>query len=87
MSGTRVDTTRISQSGTSTRAAKVRSFDDDKLKQIGEDYAGYIGPPASRLVRHHAANSASLEQLVESLAREIPDFRDREKFRNQWLRS
>jgi serine/threonine protein kinase len=87
MSGTRVDTTRISQPGTTTSATAVRSFDEDKLKQIGEDYAGYIGPLASRLVRHHAANSASLEQLVESLAREIPDTKDSEKFRHQWLRS
>ncbi len=87
ISGTRVDTARISQSGTRTTAAGARSFDDDKLHQISEDYAGYIGPLASRLVRHHAANSANLEQLVESLAREIPDTKDSEKFRNQWLRS
>ena len=87
MSGTRLDNTRISQTATTARATEVRSFDDDKLKQIGEDYAGYIGPLASRLVRHHAATSSSLEQLVESLAREIPDSKDSEKFRNQWLRS
>jgi len=87
ISGTRINATRISNSGTKTNATEVRSFDDDMLKQMGEDYAGYIGPLATRLVRHHAATTNSLEQLVESLASEIPDARDSEKFRNQWLRS
>jgi hypothetical protein len=57
------------------------------LRQMGEDYAGYIGPLATRLVRHHAASSSNLEQLVESLASEIPDAKDGDKFRNHWLRS
>ena len=87
MSGTRIDTTRISNSGTRFNATEVASFDDDMLRQMGEDYAGYIGPLATRLVRHHAASSNSLEQLVESLASEIPDSRDGDKFRNHWLRS
>jgi serine/threonine-protein kinase len=87
ISGTRINATRISNSGTKTNATEVRSFDDDMLKLMGEDYAGYIGPLATRLVRHHAATTNSLEQLVESLASEIPDARDSEKFRNQWLRS
>ena len=87
MSGTRIDTTRISKSGTKVKATEVRSFDDDMLKQMGEDYAGYIGPLATRLVRHHAASSSNLEQLVESLASEIPDSKDGDKFRSHWLRS
>ena len=87
MSGTRIDATRISHSGTKVNATEVRSFDDDMLRKMGEDYAGYIGPLASRLVRHHAESSSSLEQLVESLASEIPHTKDGEKFRNHWLRS
>ncbi len=87
MSGTRIDATRIGNSGTKVNATEVRSFDDDMLRKMGEDYAGYIGPLASRLVRHHAESSSSLEQLVESLASEIPDTKDGEKFRNHWLRS
>ena len=87
ISGTRIDTTRISHSGTKVSATLGRSFDDDMLKQMGEDYAGYIGPLATRLVRHHAASSSTLEQLVESLASEIPDSKDADKFRNHWLRS
>ena len=62
ISGTRIDTTRISNPGTKVNATELRSFDDDMLRQIGEDYAGYIGPLATRLVRHHAASSSNLEQ-------------------------
>jgi hypothetical protein len=54
---------------------------------MGEDYANYMGPLATRLVRHHAAATGNLEQLVESLAREIPDIKDSQKFKNHWLRS
>jgi serine/threonine protein kinase len=86
MSGTRIDATRFSNSGTRLNATEVRSFDDDMLRQMGEDYAGYIGPLAARLVRHHAASSSNLEQLVDSLASEIPDSKDGDKFRNHWLR-
>jgi len=87
ISGTRIDATRISNSGTRINTPQGRSFDDAMLKEMGEDYAGYIGPLAARLVLHHAATTNNLEQLVESLAREIPNARDSEKFRNQWLRS
>jgi hypothetical protein len=83
ISGTRIDATRISNPATST--TEVRSFDDDMLKKMGEDYANYMGPLAARLVRHHAAATGNLEQLVESLAREIPDIKDSLKFKNHWL--
>ena len=87
ISGTRIDATRISNPGTKVNATEVRSFDDDMLRQMGDDYAAYIGPLATRLVRHHASSSGTLEQLVESLASEIPDSKDGDKFRNHWLRS
>ena len=87
ISGTRVDNTRISNPSTMTSATRIRSFDDDMLKKMGEDYADYIGPLAKRLVQHHASTTSSLEQLVELLAREIPDAKDSEKFRTHWLRS
>jgi hypothetical protein len=57
------------------------------LSAMGVTPAGYMGPLAVRLVRHHAAATNDLEKLVESLAREIPDARGSEKFRNHWLRS
>lgn len=87
ISGTRINASRISNSETIVSTTEVRSFDDDMLKRMGEDYAGYIGPLATRLVRHHAATTNNLEQLVDSLASEIPDARDSEKFRNHWMRS
>jgi hypothetical protein len=87
LSGTRIDATRISIADTRTPATEVQSFDEKMLREIGEDYAAYIGPLAARLVKHHASTTASLEQLVESLASEIPDDGDSEKFKNQWLRN
>jgi serine/threonine-protein kinase len=87
ISGTRIDATRISIPDTRTPATEVQSFDEKMLKEIGEDYAAYIGPLAARLVKYHASTTASLEQLVESLASEIPDDGDSEKFKNQWLRN
>jgi len=86
ISGTRIGTTRIGQSAKAD-VTQARSFDDDLLKKVGEDYAGYIGPLAARLVRHHASTTRSLEQLIESLANEIPDARDGEKFKNHWLQN
>ena len=87
ISGTRIDATRVVNPATKTHITDARSFDDNMLKKIGADYAGYIGPLAAKLVRHHAATTSSLEQLVESLASEIPDAKDREKFQNRWLRT
>ncbi len=87
ISGTRIDATRVSNASTLTSTTEVRSFDDEMLKKMGEDYAGYMGPLANRLVQHHASTTSSLEQLVELLAREIPDVKDSEKFKNQWMRS
>ena len=87
ISGTRIDNTRVSNPSTMTSTTEVRTFDDEMLKKMGEDYAGYIGPLAKRLVQHHASTTSNLEQLVELLAREIPDAKDSEKFKTQWLRS
>jgi len=87
ISGTRIDNTRVSRPSTLTSTTEVRSFDDEMLKKMGEDYAGYMGPLANRLVQHHASTTSSLEQLVELLAREIPDVKDSEKFKSQWMRS
>ncbi|MFT7460999.1 MAG: serine/threonine protein kinase [Planctomycetota bacterium] len=78
--------TQISNSETQTSTNDVRSFDDHMLKEIAEDYAGYIGPLAGRLVRYHATTTRSLQQLLESLASEIPEVKDSEKFKKHWLR-
>jgi serine/threonine-protein kinase len=85
ISGTRIDTTQPGHSATST--IPPRSFDDKIITEMSADYAGYIGPLATRLVQHHAASTTDLEQLVELLAREIPDPADSRKFRDRWLRN
>jgi hypothetical protein len=87
ISGTRVDTTHVSKADTTTGGSTIRRYDDEMLAKIGADYAGYIGPLAARLVKHHLNNSNNLEQLVESLANEIPDAKDSRKFRDFWLSS
>ena len=86
ISGTRIDATQLSNPATMTSTTEIRTFNDEMLNKMGEDYAGYIGPLAKRLVKHHASTTSNLAQLVELLAREIPDAKDREKFRTQWLR-
>ena len=91
MSGTRIDATRIrnlnSTTSGSSMGGKVSSFDDEMLVKIGEDYSNYIGPLATRLVRHYSSTTNSLEQLLEYLSNEIPDEKDRQKFKNTWVRS
>jgi hypothetical protein len=85
ISGTRLDSTQFSSSATRTKP--LRSFNDDVLRKMSTDYAEYIGPLATRLVQHHAASSSGLEQLVEFLAKEIPDPADRQKFKSRWLQN
>ena len=85
ISGTRVEDTRSGATNPGTGAAPGRSFDAAVLDKIGEDYAAYMGPMAPRLVRHYSASAVSLEQLVESLAGEIPDAGDSQKFRDAWI--
>lgn len=86
-SGTRIDNTGISSTSIMHGATEARSFDDEMLKKIRENYAGYIGPMATRLVQYYSKNTSSLEQLVNELADEIPDVKDSQTFRDHWLRS
>jgi hypothetical protein len=85
ISGTRLESSGIRNPETDGSTTEVRAYDDDLLKRMGEDYVGYIGPLAARLVQHHASTSSNIEQLIDMLAREIPDARDSEKFRTSWL--
>lgn len=86
-SGTRIDNSGISSTKIMQGATKPRSFDDEMLKKIRENYADYIGPLATRLVQYYSKNTSSLEQLVNELADEIPDVKDSQAFRDHWLRS
>lgn len=85
ISGTRIDTSRVTGTGTGTGSAAAESFDEELLEKMGADYAIYMGPMAARLVKHYSASSSDLQQLVESLASEIPDAGDSQKFRETWL--
>jgi len=85
ISGTRIDATPTSVSTKARGKIGVVSFDADMLEKLGEDYTCYMGPMAVTLVRHYAASTDSLEQLVDWLAGEIPDSRDSQKFRDAWL--
>lgn len=86
-SGTRIDNSGISSTKIMQGATEPRSFDDEMLKKIRENYADYIGPLATRLVQYYSKNTSSLEQLVNELADEIPDVKDSQAFRDHWLRS
>lgn len=85
-SGTRINGTSITGTQVLTNSGNVRTFDDEMLNKIRENYAGYIGPLASRLVKHYSSKTKSLEQLVNELADEIPDAGDSRTFREHWLR-
>ncbi|MCP4430552.1 MAG: serine/threonine protein kinase [Gammaproteobacteria bacterium] len=82
ISGTRIDNSRVSNL---EGVAPAASFDDDMLRRIQDDYAGYIGPLADRLVRHFSKSSNNLQHLVNALAAEIPDQAESQKFRNSWI--
>ena len=85
ISGTRLDMTSTPHPGAATASSQTASFDEAMLEKIGADYASYIGPLAARLVRFNSTRASSLEQLVNSLADEIPDANDSRKFKNNWL--
>ena len=62
ISGTRVDTTRISDTGTLAGGAGTASFDDELLEKMGADYAVYMGPMAARLVRKERRTPRSMSR-------------------------
>jgi serine/threonine-protein kinase len=88
ISGTRITATRMTAgtgTGSSTSQTRLTPLSDEVLGRIQDDYTGYIGPLADRLVQYYSKNSPDLEQLVNSLAAEIPDPGDRRKFRDSWI--
>ena len=86
ISGTRIDRTRSGETGAGTQpGAAIKTFDNALLEKMGEDYAAYMGPMAARLVKHYSTSTGNLQQLVESLASEIPDAEASQKFIDTWL--
>ena len=55
-------------------------FDPDKLERIKRDLAAHIGPVARLLVDRTAKKSTSWKQLYETLAKEVPEGPERERF-------
>ena len=90
ISGTRLTATRMTPgSGTGTGSSasntQLTPLSDEVLGRIRDDYTGYIGPLADRLVQYYSKSCPDLEQLVDSLAAEIPDPGDSRKFRDSWI--
>jgi serine/threonine-protein kinase len=55
-------------------------FDPDKLERIKRDLAAHIGPVARLLVDRTAKKSASWKQLYDTLAKEVPEGPERDRF-------
>lgn len=85
--GTRIEKPDITATRLISSNNKVRTFDDEMLEKIRENYTEYIGPIAARLVQYYSKQTNSLEQLVNELAEEIPDAKDSQAFRKQWLQT
>lgn len=58
----------------------VKSLGEPDLERLKKELAVYIGPMARIIVARAAKRSASLRQLYETVAAEIPSPADRQKF-------
>jgi serine/threonine-protein kinase len=52
----------------------------DTLERVSQQLAAHIGPVAEVLVKRAAKRSASADELIATVAREIEDESDRAKF-------
>ncbi len=55
-------------------------FDPDRLERIKRDLAAHIGPVARLLVDRTAKKSTSWKQLYDTLAKEVPEGPERDRF-------
>ena len=62
-----------------------RSLPTEVLKNIGIDFAHYIGPIAEPLVKYYSSKTGDVDQLVKCLGKEIPDLKEGQKFVKSWL--
>ena len=60
--------------------AAVSVYSNDQLERAAKDLASYIGPIARMLVRRAAAECHGIEELYQSLAKEISSAGKREQF-------
>ncbi len=82
ISGTRINNSHIASP---ENTAPARSYNEDLLRRIQDDYADYMGPLADRLVQHFSKTTNDLQHLVNTLAAEIPDQAESKKFRGSWI--
>ncbi len=82
ISGTRINNSHIASP---ENTAPARSYNEDLLRRIQDDYADYMGPLADRLVQHFSKTTNDLQHLVNTLAAEIPDQAESNKFRGSWI--
>ena len=62
------------------RTAPVWSATESQQQQITDMLAFHVGPLASRLVKKMSKQHPALSDLVEALARHIPDHNERNQF-------
>ena len=74
--------TRASRKATVT--SNMPAFADEILNRIGRDYADYVGPVAFQLLDEYSRKSNNIQQLVKSLANEIPNVKTRQAFIDSW---
>ncbi len=56
-------------------------FPSSIIQQVSQALLSHIGPMASQLVKKHAKNAASIEQLLDSLSAYIPDPSEQTQFK------
>jgi serine/threonine-protein kinase len=71
--------TSVSESGLSTSQTSL-TFEPNLLNVLERSLASYIGPLSSVLVRRQTTGSTSIDQLINNLAKHIPNERERAEF-------
>ena len=66
------------------RATTAASFTPQTVDRLSRELAPYLGPIANVIVRRAAQRCASLDELCETVAREIVSDADRARFLRSW---
>ncbi|NPU95338.1 MAG: serine/threonine protein kinase [Gammaproteobacteria bacterium] len=73
-------TTRPDTSSASPNSSSASQWNDSVLESLEHSLAKYIGPMARLLVRKQSRSATSMEDLVNSLTRHIPNENERTQF-------
>ena len=63
----------------------VTAMDHAMLKRLESDLRQYIGETAAEKIRQESKNAISMAEIINSLAREIPKKKHRQKFIDRWI--